>query len=111
MVFADIHETHKAMSRTPTVLLVLILIITFPFWIAIAAVLFGLVVGIFGGAIGIIGGIFGAIFGVIGAIFGGIFGFHSWHIGWGWPHFHFNGFFFAMIIIVALVINKRQNCS
>ena len=109
------------MSRTPTVLLVLILILTFPFWIAFAAVVFGLVVGIFGGIMGLIGGLFGGIFGLIGGIFGGImsiiggifgaiFGFDSWHMGWDWPHFHFNGYvFFALLIVAALVIKKRQN--
>jgi hypothetical protein len=97
------------MQRTPTILLVLILIITFPAWIALAAVVFGLVVGIFGGIIGLIGGLFGGIFGLIGGIFGGIFGFNSWHMGWDWPHFHFNGYvFFALLIVAALVINKRQ---
>src|SRR6478609_741354 len=95
------------MSRTPTVLLVLILIITFPFWIALAAIVFGVVVGVFGGIIGLIGGIFGGIVGLIGGIFGGIFGFHHWHMGF--PHFHFNGFvFLALLIIAALIVNKRQ---
>lgn len=104
--FCSSKSNPKAMQRTPTVLLVLILIITFPFWFALAAVAFGLVVGIFGGLIGLIGGIFGGIMGLIGGIFGGIFGFHSWHL----PHFHFNGYvFFALLIVVALVINKRQN--
>ncbi len=94
------------MQRTPTVLLALILIITFPFWIAAAAVVFGLAAGLFGGLIGLIVGIFGAIIGVIGGIFGGIFGNH-WHV---FPHFHFNGYvFFALLIVVALVINKRQS--
>ncbi len=98
------------MQRTSTVLLVLILIITFPFWIAIAGVVFGLVVGIFGGIIGLLGGIFGGIVGLIGGIFGGIFGFNSWHMGWDWPHFHFNKYvFFALLIVAVLVINKRQN--
>lgn len=105
------------MSRTSNILLVLILILTFPFWIALAAVVFGLAVGIFGGIMGLIGGLFGGIFGLIGGIFGGImgiiggiFGFDSWHMGWDWPHFHFNGYvFFALLIVAALVINKRQN--
>ena len=105
------------MSRTPTVLLVLILIITFPFWIALAAVVFGLMIGIFGGIIGLIGGIFGGVVGLIGGIFGGImgliggiFGFHSWHMGWDWPDFHFNRYvFFALLIIAALAIKKRQD--
>jgi hypothetical protein len=108
------------MSRTPTLLIVLVLVITFPFWIALAAVAFGLIVGIFGGIIGLIAGLFGGIAGLIGGIFGGIMGLiggilgaifdgPSWGFGWH-PNFHFNGFvFFALIIIVALIISKRQN--
>jgi MFS family permease len=110
MIFVQSVTKAMTMQRTPTVLLVLIIIITFPFWIALAAVVFGLVVGIFGGIIGLIGGIFGGIVGLIGGIFGGIFGFDSWHWGWSLPHFHFNKYvFFALLIIAALVINKRQN--
>ncbi|MEK6781034.1 MAG: hypothetical protein AABY93_04985 [Bacteroidota bacterium] len=110
------------MSRTSTILLILILIFTFPVWIALAAVVFGLIAGIFGGIIGLIGGIFGGIAGLLGGIFGGIMGLiggifdaifnpHSWGFNWGWhPNFHFNGYvFFALIIIIALIINKRQN--
>ena len=110
MIFVEKVVKPQNMKSTPTVLLVLILLITFPFWIALAAVVFGLVVGIFGGIIGLIGGIFGAIIGLIGGIFGGIFGFDSWHIGWNWPHFHFNKYvFFALLIIAAIAINKRQS--
>jgi len=110
MIFVQHASKTRTMQRTPTVLLVLILLITFPFWIALAAVVFGLVVGIFGGIIGLIGGIFGGIIGLIGGIFGGILGFDSWHWGSNWPHFHFNKFvFFALLIIVALAIKKRQD--
>jgi MFS family permease len=97
------------MSRTSTVLLILILVITFPVWIALAAVVFGLTVGIFGGLIGLVGGIFGAIMGLIGSLFGLIFGSPDLHFGWDWPDFHFNRYvFFALLIVVALVISKRQ---
>ena len=99
MIFVEQVVKPQNMKATTTVLLVLILLITFPFWIALAAVVFGLVVGIFGGIIGLIGG-----------IFGGIFGFDSWHMGWNWPHFHFNKYvFFALLIIAAIAINKRQS--
>lgn len=101
------------MSRTSTVLLILILVITFPVWIALAAVVFGLTVGIFGGLVGLIGGLFGGIFGaimgLIGGFFGLIFGSPDLHFGWDWPDFHFNRYvFFALLIVVALVISKRQ---
>ncbi len=108
------------MSRTSTVLLILILVITFPVWIALAAVVFGLTVGIFGGLVGLVGGLFGGIFGLLGGIFGAImgliggffgliFGSHDLQFGWNWPDFHFNRYvFFALLIVVALVISKRQ---
>ena len=47
--------------------------------------------------------------GIMGLV-GGIFGFHSWHMGWDWPDFHFNRYvFFALLIIAALAIKKRQD--
>jgi hypothetical protein len=93
------------MSRSSTILLALIFIFTFPLW-------FGLGMGLIGGAIGIVAGVFGAVLGAIGSIFGalfhGIFGWwgHDWHF---FPHMHGNRFaFFAFIIIVALIISKRN---
>lgn len=95
--------------RAPSVLVAVLLIVTFPIWIGIAGGLFGLIIGLIGGAIGIVAGVFGAIFGVIGALIGGIF---EMIFGWGdWdgPHFHFNTFGFAVVlIIVALIVRARQ---
>ena len=93
------------MSRSSTILLALLLLFTFPLW-------FGIGMGLIGGAIGIVAGVFGAVFGVIGGIFGAIFhgifgwGHHDWHF---FPHFHGNRFvWFAMIIIVAVLISTKN---
>ncbi len=92
------------------------LIITFPFWIGILAALGGILAGVFGAVFGIIGGVFGAIAGIIGGVFGVIagiiawpfkmvFGWHDW--SW-WPHLHFNGFVIASLIILAVLISRRN---
>ena len=84
-------------SSTSTVLVVLLIVLSFPIWIGIAGGLFGIIVGIFGAIFGIIAGVFGAVFGAIGGIFG-------WFFDWDWP---FNGFFhwnIATILIIAIVI-------
>jgi hypothetical protein len=88
----------QSRSSGSTVLIVLLIVFSFPIWIGLAGGLFGLVVGIFGAMIGVIAGVFGAIFGVIGGIFG-------WFFDWSWP---FNGFFhwniFSILIIALIVV-------
>lgn len=64
-------------SGTSTILIVLLIIFTFPIWIGLAGGLFGLVMGLIGAAIGIVAGVFGAFVGGIGSAFGGMFGWHG----------------------------------
>jgi hypothetical protein len=97
-------------SSSNTLLLVLALIITFPFWIAIGGILIGVFAGIFGAIIGLIGGLFGLIIGLIVLPFKLIFGWG--HHDWGfhaWPHFQTNWFtFLAALIIIGIVLSKRK---
>ena len=62
-------EKIKDMSTTSKVLLIIILVLTFPVWI-------GVVTGVFGGIVGLLGGLFGMVVGVggagIGIFFAGI---------------------------------------
>jgi len=92
--------TTKASSNS-SVLVLILLIITFPFWIGILGGVIGLVAGVFGAVIGIIGAVFGAIFGAIGAVFG-IF---DW-----FPSIHLSGFRFFLVvaIIFAVVMMSRS---
>jgi hypothetical protein len=87
-------------SRTSSsVLIAILIILTFPIWIGLIAGAFGIVAGVFGAVFGIIGGIFGIIFGGLGAAFGWIF-----EDPFFWPeHFHF-GFLFGKIFLIAIVI-------
>ena len=93
-------------STTSAVLIICILLLTFPLWIGLGAGLFGLAVGIFGGMIGIIAGIFGVIVGIIALPFKLLFGWG--HGGW-FPHFHFHGFLLlaVIILVIALLLKRR----
>jgi hypothetical protein len=82
------------------VLIVLVIILTFPLWIGILAGAVGIVAGVFGAVFGVIGGVFGAIFGVFGALFGWMFDWSPWNF-----HFAFGGMkFFAIITIILVAV-------
>ena len=95
-------------SATSTVLIVCLVLFTFPIWIGIAGGLFGLVMGIFGGVIGIMAAVFGVMIGIIALPFKLLFGWG--HGGW-FPHFHFPGFLFlaGVVLVVALVLKKSRD--
>lgn len=82
-------------SSTSTVLIILLVILTFPVWIAIAGGLFGMTIGMIGAAFGIVAGVFGAVFGAIGAIFGWLF-----NIPFGWTDWNL----LPVILIIAVVM-------
>lgn len=88
-------------SSASTVLIILIIIFTFPIWIGILGGLFGLIAGAFGAAIGIVAAIIGAVFGVIGGMIGAVFG------GWSNGHYGMN-VFLAIALVLALVMLGRS---
>jgi hypothetical protein len=90
-------------NATSTVLIVCLLLFTFPVWIGIAGGLVGIVAGIFGATIGIIGGIFGVVIGMMVLPFKILFGWG--HGGW-FPHFH--GFFFMALVVVVVALLLRR---
>lgn len=65
------HKEKQGMSKSTKILVVVLLVITFPIWIGIVAGVFGTVVGLIGAAFGIAIGIAGAAVGLIG---GGVLG-------------------------------------
>jgi len=94
----------QSKSSTSTLLIVLLIIFTFPIWLGIAGGIFGLVVGLLGAGFGIIAGVFGAFFGIIGGIFG-------WLFDWHWPFdrfFHWNFFPIFFIILIVLLISRSR---
>ncbi len=91
-------------SPNSTLLIVLLIVFTFPIWIGIAGGIFGLIAGIFGAVFGIIAGVFGAIFGIIGGLFG-------WLFDWHWPFsvfYHWNVFIIFFIILVVVLISRSR---
>lgn len=96
-----------------TVLLALIVLFTFPLWIAIVAggfgILIGIIAAIFGLIIGAFGLVFGAIAGILKAIFSGIFGWGNHWDFFSFPHFHLGGFeIAAIIIVIALLVSRKK---
>jgi len=97
----------KETSTSKTLLILLILIITFPFWIAVGGLIIGLIGGLFGITFGILGAIFGGMIALIALPFKLLFGWEEGSCGiWS---FHGNGFvWFALLIFAVLVITRRN---
>lgn len=93
-------------NSSTTVLIAIIVLITFPIWIGLIGGIFGLIGGIIGGLFGIIAGIFGAIFGAIGSLFG-------WMFDWSWNcPFNWNSELWVVLLVVAVIViatKSRKN--
>jgi hypothetical protein len=97
----------RSSSSSSTLLVIIILILTFPLWLGLGGVLIGVVAGLFGAMIGVVAALFGGLIALIALPFKLIFGWGEW--GWHGPHFHGNGYvWLALLIIAALIINKRK---
>jgi hypothetical protein len=94
-------------SQTSPVLLVLILVITFPIWITIGAVLFGVVAGLFGAVIGIFAGIVGVLIGALLLPFKILFGWGDW----GFHAHNHTYMILAAILIAALLIRRKRSSN
>lgn len=105
-------------KSTPSALLVIVLILTFPIWIGLLGGAIGLVAGFFGLVIGLFAGGVGLVAGVMGGIVGGIASIFSWIFGWhveGDFHpvfFVFNPFIlFAVALLIAIALRKRKQTA
>jgi len=84
----------QSKSSASTLLVILLIFLTFPIWLGISGGVLGLMAGLMAAIFGIFAGIFGAAFGVIGSMF-------HWH----WPFggfFHWN--FLTIILIVGIIV-------
>jgi hypothetical protein len=102
-------------KSTPSALLIIVLILTFPIWIGLLGGAIGLIAGFFGLVVGLFAGAVGLVAGIFGGIVGGIAGIFSWIFGWNidtdfHPFFFvFNPFIlFALAIFIALALRKRK---
>ncbi len=98
-------------SQSSNLLLILILVITFPVWLVIGGVLIGVVAGIFGALMGVFGALLGGFFALFALPFKILFG------DWGIPDggiFHFRDHtltIIAIVILVALVVRRQRSAS
>ena len=100
-------STKNSTSGSTTILIVLMLIITFPFWIAIGGVIIGVIGAIFGVTFGLMGAILGGTLALIALPFKLLFGWGDWSCNFS--GFHNNGFvWLALVIFIALIISKRN---
>lgn len=96
-----------ASKTLATILIVIVAIfclpVVFGILVGIFGGLFGAVMGIFGGIVGAIGGVIGGIFGAIGSVIEGIF-------HWGFWPFTWNFCTFALVVfMIVLMTRSRQN--
>lgn len=96
----------RSSSTGTTVLVFLIIILTFPLWIALGGIAIGVVAGLFGAMIGVVAALFAGVVALIVLPFKILFGWGEWSCFSG---FHGNGFvWLALVIFAALIINKRK---
>ena len=101
----------KSSSSGSTVLIVIVLVLTFPLWLALGGALIGVIAGIFGAMIGLVAALFAGIVALIALPFKILFGWGDWSCHWPgvFSGFHDNGYvWLAMLIIAALIISKRS---
>jgi hypothetical protein len=98
--------SNTSQKSSNTLLIFLLVLITFPFWIGF----FGMAIGIVGG---VIGGVFGAVFGALGGVIGAIMGIITWpfkmifgHGDW-FPHF--NGYVIAALVILVVFMARKKS--
>lgn len=98
-------------SQSSTLLLILILVITFPVWLVVGGVLFGILAGVFGALIGVFGALLGGFFALVALPFKILFGDWGIHDG-GIFHFQDNTLtIIAIVILVALVVRRQRSAS
>ena len=95
--------TRSNTNSGTTVLIVLLIIFTFPIWMGIAGGLFGLIGGLFGALIGIVAAVFGTVFGIFGSVIGGIFG-----DAWPGSHIGLNVFLAICLVFAILGLSKAK---
>jgi hypothetical protein len=97
-------------SSSTTLLIAIVLVITFPIWFAIGAALFGLTIGLLGAIVGIVAGLFGLMIGLIALPFKLLFGWgdSGWHTDFGLPFFHTNnGFMIIVLLVIAFILFRK----
>ena len=104
------HKANIMVKAFSFLVVAFFLLLTVPLMIGLGGGLFGLAIGLIGGLFGLLFGLLGAIIGAIAWIFKSILHLlFGWHLGLGHHHwFHFNGYIFAAILILILVVALKK---
>lgn len=95
-------------NNSSKILLAVLLILTFPLWIAIGGIMIGLLAGIIGGTFGIIGAIIGTIFGIIGSVFGWIFDWDHFEIDLPFTIWNTKLFVLSAIVLIIVLVTRSR---
>jgi hypothetical protein len=98
----------KTRGTSHSLLIVLLIILTFPIWSGIAGGMFGLATGLISGAFGLITGLFQVLISLVLLPFRLIFGWSDWGCD-GFSLFHHRGLrIIAIIIVLGLLLHNRK---
>ena len=98
-------------STGSTLLIIIILIFTFPLWLALGGALIGILAGLFGVMIGLVAALFAGVVGLIALPYKFLFGWGDLSCSWPgiFSGFHGNGYvWLAMVVIAALIISRHR---
>jgi hypothetical protein len=101
-------------SGNTSLVIIALLVLSFPLWIALAGGLFGLLAGLFGLVIGLLAGAIGLVTGIISGIVGATAGIAGWLFNGSFNfdspvHIWFNpAVLFAIALVLALLFRKKK---
>jgi hypothetical protein len=92
-------------NSTSTLLVIVLLIFTFPIWFSVGAALFGVIAGMLGAAVGIAGALVGLLAAAVALPFEVIFGWDNYHhISFDW-----NPSVWLALLVIAVFLVRRKN--
>ena len=91
-------------SESTNIIVVLLVILTFPLWFGILGGLFGIGAGLFSMVVGIFSAFFRVAAAIVQLPFRILFGW-----GDGYSFFHFNGFTVLVILVLVAILIRRKN--
>src|ERR1700712_2691556 len=103
---------NRNQSSSSNLVIVLLLILTFPIWIGIFGALFGIGIGFFGAIAGIFAAVFGIFIAIITIPFKIFFGDGWWFDNDGFSLFGNHGLaLIVFVVLVAFLVRRRDHAN